>query len=180
MRPFDRPEILTADHDVSRFDSGSEAQTVWLRRYAFQAQQADAARVYVAREAGTRRVAGYYALAAGSVAHDSAAPRITRGLGRYPVPVVVLTRLAVDVTQQGRGLGASLVQDALLQTALIADQIGVRALLIHAETQQAAAFYRRLSPAFVESPSDPMDLILLLKDLRSGLRYAAKRPIRGG
>jgi GNAT superfamily N-acetyltransferase len=180
MRPFDRPEILTADHDVSAFDCGSEAQTVWLRRYALQAQRSDAARVYVACAAGTRRVVGYYALAAGSVAHDSAAPRITQGLGRYPVPVVVLTRLGVDVKEQGRGFGAGLVQDALLQTALIADRIGVRALLIHAETQEAAAFYRRLSPAFIESPSDPHDLILLLKDLRSGLRDAANPQVSRG
>ncbi len=180
MRPFDRPELLSADHDVAAFDCGSEAQTTWLRRYALQAQQSDAARVYVACAAGTRRVTGYYALAAGSVEHDSAAPRVTQGLGRYPVPVVVLARLGVDVAAQGLGLGFSLVQDALLQTASVADRIGVRALLIHAETVEAAEFYRHFSPAFIESPTDPLDLILLLKDLRSALRDAANQPISDG
>jgi GNAT superfamily N-acetyltransferase len=180
MRPFNRPELLSADHDVAAFDCGSESQTTWLHRYALPSQRADAARVYVACLTGTPRVVGYYALAAGAVAHESAVPRVTHGLGRYPVPVVVLTRLGVDVTQQGRGLGFSLVQDALLQTASVADRIGVRALLIHAETDQAAGFYRRFSPAFIESPTDPLDLMLLLKDLRSGLRGAANRPVSDG
>lgn len=178
MRPFDRPQLLALDHDVASFDCGSDAQTTWLRQYALQAQRADAARVYVSCFAGSRRIAGYYALAAGSVAHDSAAPRITQGLGRYPVPVVVLTRLGVDRAAQGRGLGSSLVRDALLQTVSIADRIGVRALLIHAETQDAAAFYQRISPAFLASPTDPLDLVLLLKDLRSALREAANAPMR--
>ena len=112
MRAFERPEVLTADHDVALFDCGSDAQTTWLRQHALQAQRSDAARVYVVCAAGSRRVVGYYALAAGSIAHDSAAPRITKGLGRYPVPVVVLTRLGVDLAEQGRGLGQSLVRDA--------------------------------------------------------------------
>ena len=112
--------------------------------------------------------------------HDSAAPRITQGLGRYPVPVVVLTRLGVHLPEQGKGLGSSLVQDALLQTASIADRIGVRALLIHAETSDGATFYRRISPSFLESPTDPLDLLLLLKDLRSALREAAKPPTSDG
>lgn len=176
MRPFERPEVLTADHDAATFDCGSDAQTTWLRRHALQAQRSDAARVYVVCATGSRRVVGYYALAAGSIGHDSAAPRITQGLGRYPVPVVVLTRLGVDLVAQGKGLGASLVQDALLQTTSIADRIGVQALLIHAETEDAAAFYRRMSPSFLESPTDPLDLLLLLKDLRTALREAARLP----
>ena len=101
---------------------------------------------------GTRRVVGYYALAAGSVAHDGVPPRTVRGLGRYPIPVILLTPLGVDVGAQGRGLGSALVRDALLQTAAIADRAGVRALLIHAETPEAAEFYRRIDPGFEPHP----------------------------
>ncbi len=127
MRPLLRPESLRPEHDVTEFDCGSEAQTTWLRRYALQAQRSDSARVYVVCRSGTRRVVGYYALAAGSVAHESASPRVAMGVGRYPIPLVVLTRLGVDLAEQGHGLGLSLVRDALLQTAAVAERVGVRA-----------------------------------------------------
>jgi ribosomal protein S18 acetylase RimI-like enzyme len=177
---FLRPELLRSDHEVADFDCGSEAQTTWLRRHALQAQQADSARVYVVCRSATRQVVGYYAIAAGSVAHDSASPRVAKGLGRYPIPVVVLTRLGVDMAEQGRGLGLNLVRDALLQTAAIGERVAVRALVIHAETPRAASFYRRISPAFEESPTDPLHLILLLKDLRSALREAANPDVSRG
>lgn len=172
MSRYGRVEPLSSDHETAEFACGSEAQTSWLRRHAVQAGQSDTSKVYVVCRAGTRRVVGYYALAAGSVSHDSAPPRITRGLGRYPVPVILLTRLGVDTEEQGRGLGSSLVRDALLQTASIAEKVGVRALLIHAETAEAAQLYRRISPGFEPSPTDPLHLILLMKDLRAGIREA--------
>ncbi len=166
-------EALTRDHETAGFDCGSGAQTDWLRVHALQAQLSDAARVYVVCPAGSRRVVGYYALAAGAVAHDSVPPRVTKGLGRYPVPVIVLTRLGVDLAQQGRGLGHALLRDAFLQVVSIADRIGVRALLIHAESPEAAAFYQRIDEGFEPSPTDPLHLLLLLKDLRLALRDAA-------
>lgn len=168
--------LLNADHDRSTFDCGSDAQSAWLREHALRAQQADTARVYVACEAGRFAVAGYYALTAGSAAREAASPRATRGTGRYPVPVVILTRLGVHMGEQGRGLGAALVRDALLQTAWIAQRIGVRALLIHAENDAAVAFYRHLTPAFEASPTDPLHLILLMKDLRRAIALAASAP----
>lgn len=168
-------ELLTSEHDRSTFDCGSTAQTDWLRRYALLAQQADTARVYVVRSHGERRIAGYYALAAGSVEPAHASARLASGAGRHPIPVIILTRLGVDLRDQGRGLGSELVQDAFLQTAAIADRIGARAMLIHAETAEVAHFYIRLDPAFEPSPADPLQLVLLLKDLRAGIRNAATR-----
>ncbi len=132
--------------------------------------------MFVVSFAGTRRVAGYYALAAGSVSQEGVPPRIARGIGRYPVPVVILARLGVDITAQGGGLGTALVRDALFQTAATAERVGVRALLIHAETDRAAAFYRGLDPAFEPLPSEPRHLVLLLKDLRKAIRKAAGTP----
>ena len=173
MRNFDPVVALAPDHDTAAFDCGSEAQTTWLRRHALQAQQADTARVFVSCHRGTSDVAGYYALAAGSVSREGAPPRVTKGIGRYPVPVVVLARLGVDSGAQHRGLGASLVRDALLQAAATAERVGVRALVIHAETDRAAAFYRNLDPAFEPMPSEPLELVLLMKDLRLAIEKAA-------
>lgn len=166
-------ELLTSDHDRSTFDCGSAVQTDWLRRYAFIAQQADTARVYVVRPHAAPRVAGYYALAAGSVEPGVAPARLASGAGRHPIPVVILTRLGVDLRDQGRGLGAELVRDAFLQTAASAERIGARAMLIHAETAAVTQFYTRLDPAFEASPTDPLQLVLLLKDLRAAIRKAA-------
>lgn len=174
MTRYAPAEPLTTDHDRSSFDCGSEAQSNWLRKYALAAQQADTARVYVVRPHGERRVAGYYALAAGSVEPDLGSPRLAAGAGRYPVPVVILARLGVDLRDQGAGLGRELVRDAFLQTAAVADQVGALALVIHAETSEVAAFYRRLDPAFEPATADPLQLILLLKDIRAAVQRAAR------
>jgi len=175
VRAFAPPELLAPDHDVERFDCGSEAQTTWLCRYGLQASSSDTSRVYVVCRFGTRNVVGYYALSAGSIQHEEAPSRVTKGIGRYPVPVVVLTRLGVDVSAQGRGLGSGLVADSFHQVASIADRIGVRALVIHAETPEAADFYRGISPAILTSPMDSLDLVLLMKDLRSAIREGAMK-----
>ncbi len=174
MSRYTRPELLSADHDVSGFDCGSVAQTDWLRRHGLQAQRSGSSRVYVVRLADTQTVVGYYALAAGSISREEAPPRVTSGLGRHPVPVVILTRLGVDVGQQGMGLGSNLVRDGFLQVSSIAERVGVRALLIHAEAGDVAAFYRRISPAFEPSETDPLHLTLLIKDLRTAIRTATE------
>lgn len=175
MTRYAPAETLAPDHDRSTFDCGSAAQTDWLRRYALLAQQADTARVYVVRPHGELRIAGYYTLAAGSVLSAQVTSSLAAGAGRHPIPVIILTRLGVDVRDQGRGLGSELVRDAFLQTAAIADRVGARALLIHAETGGAAQLYSRIDPAFVPSPDDPLQLVLLMKDLRAGIRAAAER-----
>ena len=174
-------ELLTANHDRSTFDCGSPDQTSWLRRFALIAQQADTARVYVACRTGESEVVGYYALTAGSVHPDAASARLGSGAGRHPIPVVILARLGVDLVEQGHGLGTALVRDALLQTSSVADRIGVRALLIHAESPMAAAFYTRFDAALEPSPTDPLHLVLLLKNIRAGIRKAtlvARQPGR--
>lgn len=169
-------ESLTESHDRATFDCGSDAQTIWLRRYALLAQHAETARVYVIRPHGERRVAGCYALAAGSVEPDLGSPRLSAGAGRHPIPVVILARLGVDGRDQGRKLGRELVRDACMQTAAVADRIGARVLIVHAETDQASSFYRRLDPAFEPSTADPLQLIILLKDLRAAVRRAGTLP----
>ncbi|MEV6932154.1 GNAT family N-acetyltransferase [Dactylosporangium sp. NPDC051485] len=167
LRPV---EPLTSQHRLDGFDCGSPAQSDWLVRHALQAHQAGLSRVYVCRAAGEGCVAGYYALAAGSVAPADASPRLTRGrgAGRYHQPVVILTRLGVDRSWQGMGLGRALVVDALRRTVAAAETVGVRALLIHCENEAARDFYLRLAK-FDPSPTDPLHLLLLMKDLRRAL-----------
>ena len=165
-------ELLRPDHDTSTFDCGSEQQTQWLRRHALGAQQAGTARVYVTGRAGTNRVAGYHALAAGAILPEHATTRLTKGTGRHPIPIVILARLGVDRAEQGRGLGSALVRDAIQRTVRAAGAIGIRALLIHSETPAAAAFYRRLDAAIEPSPMDPLTLVLLIKDARAAIQRA--------
>jgi GNAT superfamily N-acetyltransferase len=160
------PEPLTAGHDVRNFDCGKPELTEWLRRYALQSHQAGASRVYVVHRTG--RVVGYYALAAGSVEPGKAPERVKKGLGRHPIPVILLARLAVDISEQRQGLGAALLKDALRRTTSAADEIGARAILVHAKDDEAKAFYRHFN--FEPSPTDPLHLFLIMKDLRAMLR----------
>ncbi len=169
-------ELLNRDHDRSTFDCGSIEQTSWLRRYALLAQDADTARVYVARRENEARIAGFYALSAAGVEPEDAPRRLALGAGRHPIPVVILARLGVDLGEQHRGLGTALLRDALLQTVSVANTVGVRALLIHAESPDAAAFYLRFDPAFERSPSDPLHLVLLMKNIRAGIRRSLGAP----
>ena len=172
MARYRAPEPLSAEHRTDLFDCGSPAQTEWLRRHAMVAQGAGTARVYVACPVGEPRVVGYYALAAGSVTHEAATARVARGVGRHPIPVILLTGLGVDLAEQGHGLGRALLRDALVRVAGAADVIGARALLIHAESPAARSFYLRIAD-FEASPTDPLHLLLLLKDLRASIREAA-------
>jgi GNAT superfamily N-acetyltransferase len=154
-------EPLAAAHNTSDFDCGKPELTDWLRRYALLNHRAGAARVYVVHR--DHRVVGYYALAAGSVERDEAPERIRRGLARHPIPVILLARLAVDQREQGQGLGAALLKDALLRSAAAADEIGARAVLVHAKDEGARAFYEHFD--FEPSPTDPLHLFLLMRDL---------------
>ncbi len=159
-------EAISRSHLTDEFDCGSDAQTSWLRRHALQADLTDSTKVRVVTRSGERRVVGCYALAAGSVELADAPERIRKGMPRYPVPVIILTRLGVDQGEQGRGLGRALVKDAILRAEAASHSIGARALLIHCETPEAKAFYQRVAPDFAESPTDPLHLYLLMSDLR--------------
>jgi predicted N-acetyltransferase YhbS len=154
-------EKLNKSHAVADFDCGTELLNRYLVRYALTNQQAKAAQTYVALVA--REVAGFYTLAVGQVEHEDAAERLRKGLARHPVPVMVLARLAVARGWQGKRLGAELVRDAIKRTLSAAEIAGIRALVVHAKHGEAQAFYERLG--FEPSPTDPLHLYVLLKDL---------------
>lgn len=157
---------ISKNHRTDEFDCGSEAQTTWLRKYALQADRTDTTKVQVVTRAGDDRVVGYYALSAGSVEPEGTPERVRKGTPRYPVPVIILTRLGVDRDEQGKGLGRALLKDAILRAEAASETIGARALLVHCESEAAREFYLRVVPDFAESPTDPLHLYVLMSDLR--------------
>jgi predicted N-acetyltransferase YhbS len=158
-----RPEALGAQHRLQDFDCGKPALNEWLSRHARQAQGSGSAKTFVAGDADGR-VTGYFSLTVGQVDTFEAPERIRKGVGQYPVPVVILARLAVSRQDQGRGIGIGMVQDAIRRTLLIAEQAGIRAMLTHPIDEDAARFYMRFG--FVASPLREQQLLLLLKDAR--------------
>lgn len=159
-------EKLTQAHEVDSFDCGQAELNRFLKHQAWVSQQANSARTYVLAERGVVR--GYFSLAAGSVAHESASTRVRKGQARHAIPVILLARLAVDRALQGQGVGAALLKDALLRTAAAAETIGARALLVHAKDERARGFYEHFG--FEPSPSDPLHLMLVMKDLKARIR----------
>ncbi|MDR3481724.1 MAG: GNAT family N-acetyltransferase [Burkholderiaceae bacterium] len=153
------PALLSAEHVISSFDSGEASLDDWLKRRALANQTSGASRTFVV--AGeNNHVWGYYALATGAVTHAAAGNAIRRNMPD-PVPVMVLGRLAVDRSHHGVGLGADLLRDALLRTTRLAQEAGIRALLVHALHEQARTFY--LHHGFAESAVDPLVLMLRIR-----------------
>lgn len=164
------PEPLGLDHDLAAFDCGEPALNIWLKRHARPSHAGGTARVYITTPAGEpRTVVGYYALGAAQVEPQDATERLIKGQpAKRPVPVTLLARLAVDRGQQQRHLGSSLLKDAMLRVLQAADAVGVRALVVNAKHDRARAWY--LKYGFDLSPTDPLHLIVLLKDLKDFLR----------
>jgi GNAT superfamily N-acetyltransferase len=167
---FGDPELLGPHHVLTGFHSGEASLDAWLRDRARGAAAAGSARTYVVADAEQGRVVGYHALTVASVEHAEATPRARKGMPRHPIPVVLLARLAVDASVQGRGIGSFLLRDAMTRTAAAAGRFGIRALLMHALHDRARAFYLRhgLEP----SPTDDLHLMILVKDVRAAIEAA--------
>ena len=156
------PEPLQPHHQLEGFDCGKLALNDWLHRHARQAQGRGSAKTFVVVDAD--RLAGYFSLTVGQIDTLETPERIRKGMGQYPIPVVILARLAVAQQDQGRDVGVGLLQDAIRRTTLIAEQAGMRAMLTHPIDEDAATFYTRFG--FVASPLREQQLRLLLKDAR--------------
>jgi GNAT superfamily N-acetyltransferase len=154
--------LLESSHDRGSFDCGIEPLNVYLKQYALQNQKKGIVRNYVT--CLDRRVVGYYSLAYGSVAQTEAPAAITKGIGKYPIPVMVLARLAVDVREKGRGVGQALLKNAVLRTLQAADIAGLKAIFVQAKNQEARQFYEK--HGFISSPHDPLHLFFALDALR--------------
>ncbi len=162
MTPARRIEKLRRDHPAEGFDCGREELNRYLLRYAWQNQQASASQTYVGVVGDA--IVGFYTLAVGQVMREEAPERLSKGLAKHPIPIMLLARLAVDRRWQGQGVGKALLRDAIERTLQAAEIAGIRAFAVHAKDEEAKRFYEHFD--FVASPTDPMHLFVLLKDVR--------------
>ncbi len=163
-------ERLDAHHDVTTFTSGNEGLDTWLQRHALSAQGMDSARTFVATRSG--RVIGYFSLTMGSVLRAEAPAKLVRGLPAYPVGMVLLARLAVDQSQQGKGFGAMLLAEALRRAVTAGDAAAARLIVVDAVDDTSAAFYQRYG--FIRTPENPLRFYRRMKDVRASLDSSAE------
>jgi GNAT superfamily N-acetyltransferase len=150
--------VLDGSHDRRLFDCGAPALNVYLRKFALQNQEKGIVRNYVVTPTGSAPIAGFYSLVYGAIAGKQLPAGVVKGLGRYDVPLMLLARLAVDLREQGKGLGKALLKDAVLRTMQAAQIAGLKLLLVHAKDGMAADFCRK--HGFVSVEDDPFKLFL--------------------
>ena len=160
IQKWSAPAPLTAAHHVADFDCGEAALDHWLKHRALRNEGRGASRTYVL--CADQQVVAYYCLATGSIASELAPGRIRRNMPD-PIPVMVLGRLAVNLSWQRHGLGKALLRDAILRTIQVSEVVGVKALLVHALSDQAVGFYE--AHGFHPSPMNPRTLLLPLSEV---------------
>ena len=165
MGVITRPEALTDEHQTNDFDCGNDLLNDWLKKRALKNQANGASRTFVICKED--RVIGYYALSSGSVERIEAPKPIARNMPET-IPVMLLGRLAIDSSAQGQGLGAALLKDALLRILSVSKNVGVRAILVHAISEDAKRFY--LGYGFQVSPIDSMTLVLSMGKIEALLQ----------
>jgi GNAT superfamily N-acetyltransferase len=148
------PELLTADHDLSRFDCGKPALNRWLSVHALANQQTRDSRTYVVCE--QRQLLAYYSLATASIERRAAARKFRHG-APDPIPAILLGKLAVNKEHAGQGIGSGLLKDAFLRSYQVSELVGARIILLDALDDEAKKFY--INRGFRQSPLDPMVLM---------------------
>ena len=169
---FSSPTLLSREHSIADFDCGHPLLNNWLKRFAWQNQQANAAKTFVI--CIKKQVVGFYSLAVGGVEHVDAPERVKKGLARHPIPVMILARLAVDRRYQGMKLGRGLLKDAIQRTLHASEYAGIRAIFVYAKDDKVRRFYERYG--FEASPFDPLKLMLLVKDAKKTLEMIFLSP----
>jgi predicted N-acetyltransferase YhbS len=165
---FGAVEPLEPHHNVDRFECGRAQLDRWLHAYAGQGQRRDTARTFVVCRRGETGVVGYYTLVASQVEQSDATSDVQRGTSKhFPIPVCLIARLAVDLPEQGAGLGRSLLLDALRRTVHASSSVAMRAVLVHALDEKTAAFYARYG--FRQAGAEPLMLMAPLEAVRQTL-----------
>ncbi len=149
------PEKLNLSHQIKGFDSGNSQLDDWLKNRAIKNEMEGASRTYVLCTDDV--VIGFYFLANGSVVQSVATGKVRRNMPD-PIPVMVIGRLAIDRSWQGKGLGRALLRDAILRTLQASEIAGIRAILVHAISENAKVFYEKCG--FTASPIDEMTLMI--------------------
>ncbi len=158
---FSSPEKISTRHAISEFDCGNHDLNRFLKKHAYINQVSSNSTTYVSCH--DNKVAGYYTITLASISHKQVPRKVAEEQPRYPIPVILLARLAADLKYQGRGLGKGLLKDAILRAVMVSDIAGCRALLVHAKDDQARTWYQQFG--LEPSPTDPLHLMILLKDL---------------
>ena len=158
--------LFTGEQDLNQFDCGNEELNAWLQRHAFASHKADLARTYLAVHGET--VAGYVSLTTGSVRPDDAPKRLARGMPRYPIGTILIARLAVDISYQGRHLGSRLLAEGLRRAVAASDAAAARLVVVDAINDDAVGFYRRWG--FIDAPENPRRPYRKMSDVRASLQ----------
>lgn len=171
--PFDRPRLMEQGdfYRAQKFDCDVPVLNAWIQRHAWPSHQGGGARVYVSVDSVQDLIAAYFCLSAAQADRATVPRRVSQGMGRSPVPVVLIGRFGVDKRFQGSGVGNFMVRHAFEETLKTAQWIGVRAVMVDAKDQDAANFYDRLG--FTASVSDPLRLFIMIKDIKRSLAAVA-------
>lgn len=157
-----RIELLTANHAVEDFDCGDEKKNEFLKRFALQNTKGGLGRTYVAvNPSDENRICGYYTISSSSVKFENPP---SSHLPRYPLPAVLIGKLATDIVAQNQGLGTALLFDALKRAARVAEEIGIFLVEIRAVNEKAKAIYKKRG--FLPMDDEPMKLFMNLKKVR--------------
>lgn len=160
---FSSPALITGAHNVQKFDCGNTALNDFLVKFALTNTNAGLARTFVTTLEQQSEVIGCFSLSAGSIERDHVPARVAKGTPCHPIPIALLARLAVDLKFQEQGLGHGLLKHALLKILEASRTIGIRAVLVHANNQQAVDFYAKYG--FAPSPTNSFHMMLMLKDI---------------
>ena len=160
------PILLTPDLDLSQFTCGKPAFDEWVKKYALQAGSSGSANTFILRNEREALV-GYYSISMGSISQVEAIEGVRKGTGRYPIPVILLARLAVDQKFQGQGIGRALLRDAVIRGVNISQEVAFRAIITHPIDNEAVDFYMKFG--FEQSPISSGPLMILVKDVRKAL-----------
>ena len=166
MLSFSSPQPINSKHNTAAFSCGTHLSLdQWLKQYAISSAKSGSSRTFVS--CINSEVVGYYSLTAGSIEFNKAPDRLSKGMPQYPIPYILLARLAVDTRFQKRGVGYSLLQDAFGRVLNIAEDIGIRAFLTEAIDNDASKWYQQYG--FMPFVDKPQMLYMLLKDIRKTL-----------
>ena len=165
-RPLNPPVLLSASHEIAGFDCGSLPLNTFLTKFALQAQGSGGARTYVLTRGN--EVIGFYSLAPASILPEQTPACVHKGQGHYPIPAILMARFAVALDVQGKGFGKTMLRDAMRRAHDGAEVIGGRAFLVHAKDDKARNFYLKFG--MEPSPTNPLHLFLLFKDIRISMR----------
>jgi len=153
------PVPLGPSHILAEFHCGEPVLDEWIKHRGLKNQSMGAARTFVVCRENASLVVGFYSLATGSVTHAIAPGSLRRNMPD-PVPVIILARLGIDAGYHGHGLGADLLHDAVLRCCRVAENIDVRAVMVHALSDSVRQFY--LNHGFIPSQTQERTFVLRL------------------